>query len=375
MIFAHIADTHLGYRQYGLFEREIDFYNHYNDLIDKIINQKPDFVIHSGDLFDNSRPPTKALLTAQENFLKLKDENIPVYAIAGNHDIVMRKNALPPQVLYKKFGVKLIGPKNPYYIHDDVFIGGTPYRSKYHSKSLLKSIEDLENEAKSYKKKIIVLHQSIDKYLPFEFELKIGDLPSSFNYYALGHIHARILEDFGEGKLAFPGCPEIWRMDELGNYKKRGKGFNLVDINEDIPSVEEVNVKLSRKILQRRIKYSNFDEEITQLKELILKIDKKPIVELIIEGKKYNRSMVHDNLNKIFTDITLQIRPKYESAEIPEHEIIESKTLNIQELMMERLKDYDDEISDLALELFARLSVGHNDEAAIIAKKFYGEFQ
>ena len=163
MLIAHIADTHLGYRQYGLFEREIDFYNHFNILIDKIIEEKPDFLIHSGDLFESSRPPTKALLTVQENFLKLKEENIPVYAIAGNHDIVMRKNALPPQVLYKKFGLRLIGSKNPYFIHEDVFIGGSPYRSKYHSKSLLNSIESLENDAKSYKKKIIILHQSIDK--------------------------------------------------------------------------------------------------------------------------------------------------------------------------------------------------------------------
>jgi DNA repair exonuclease SbcCD nuclease subunit len=375
MRFAHIADTHLGYRQYGLFEREMDFYNHYNLLIDKIIEERPDFVIHSGDLFETSRPPTKALLTAQENFLKFKEEKIPVYAIAGNHDIVMRKNALPPQVLYKKFGLKLIGPKNPYYDHEGIFIGGSPYRSKYHSKSLLKSIESLENESRGYKKKIIVLHQSIDKYLPFEFELKIGDLPTSFNYYAFGHLHARILEDFGEGKLAYPGCPEIWRMDELGNYKKRGKGFNLVDMEEEIPAVEEINVKISRKILQRRVKYSNFDDEIKELRDLILKIDKKPIVELIIEGKSYNRSLVHENLNKLFTDITLQIRPKYESTAVPETGIIETETLNIQDLIVERLKEYDEKYADFSLALFERLSSGHNEDAAMITKKFYEEFQ
>jgi len=375
MKFAHIADTHLGYRQYGLFEREIDFYHHYDQLIHKIIEEKPDFVIHSGDLFETSRPPTKALLTAQESFLKFKEEKIPVYAIAGNHDIVMRKNALPPQVLYKKFGLKLIGSKNPYYNHDGIFIGGSPYRSKYHSKSLLKSIESIENESKNYKNRILVLHQAIDKYLPFEYEMKIGDLPDSFNYYALGHLHTRILEDFGEGKLAYPGCPEIWRMDELGNYKKRGKGFNLVDMEDDIPVVEEVNVKISRKILQRRIQYSNFDDEIKQLRELILKIDKKPIVELIIEGKSYNRSLVHENLNKLFTDITLQIRPKYESSAVSKQGIIETETLNIHDLMIEMLNEYDKEISDFAVALFERLSSGHNEEAGIITRKFYEEFQ
>ncbi|WP_414468925.1 metallophosphoesterase family protein [Methanobacterium sp. ACI-7] len=373
MRFAHIADTHLGYRQYGLFERETDFYDHYSRLIDKIIEEKPDFIIHSGDLFETSRPPTKALLTAQENFLKLKDAKIPVYAIAGNHDIVMRKNALPPQVLYKKFGLKLIGPKNQFYDHEGVFIGGSPYRSKYHSKSLLNNLEKLENAAQEYKKKIIVLHQAIDKYLPFEFELKVGDLPNSFNYYAMGHLHTRILEDFGEGKLAYPGCPEIWRMDELGNYRKRGKGFNLVDMDEDIPAVEEVNVKISRKLLQRRIDYSNFDEEIKELRDLILKIDKKPIVELVIKGKSYNRSLVHENLNKLFMDITLQIRSKYESATVPETGDIEIGSLNIHDLMIERLKEYDEKTAEYSVAIFERLSSGHNEDAAVITKKFFDE--
>ena len=36
MKFAHLADTHLGYRQYGLFEREKDFYEVFEKVIDKI---------------------------------------------------------------------------------------------------------------------------------------------------------------------------------------------------------------------------------------------------------------------------------------------------------------------------------------------------
>ena len=52
MKFAHLADTHLGYRQFGLLEREKDFYEVFDKIIDKIIEEKVDFVIHSGDLFD-----------------------------------------------------------------------------------------------------------------------------------------------------------------------------------------------------------------------------------------------------------------------------------------------------------------------------------
>ena len=47
MKFAHLADTHLGYRQFGLLEREKDFYEVFDKIIDRIIEEKVDFVIHS----------------------------------------------------------------------------------------------------------------------------------------------------------------------------------------------------------------------------------------------------------------------------------------------------------------------------------------
>ena len=53
MKFAHLSDTHLGYRQFGLNEREKDFYEVFELIIDKIIEENVDFVIHSGD-FCNS---------------------------------------------------------------------------------------------------------------------------------------------------------------------------------------------------------------------------------------------------------------------------------------------------------------------------------
>ena len=91
MRFAHLADSHLGYRQYGLIDRETDFYRVFESTVDKIIESDVDFVIHSGDLFENPRPTPRAILEFQNSFLRLKEENIPVYAIAGNHDSVLRK--------------------------------------------------------------------------------------------------------------------------------------------------------------------------------------------------------------------------------------------------------------------------------------------
>ena len=377
MKFAHLADTHLGYRQYGLYEREIDFYNIFNNIIDKLIEERPDFVIHSGDLFEFSRPPTNALLTVQKGLLALRDAGIPVYAIAGNHDIIMRKNALPPQVLFKEMGLKIISPNNPFFIKEDVFIGGTPYVSKHQATYLTESLKKLEVMSRDYDKRILVLHQGIDKYLPFEYELELANIPESFNYYALGHIHARITDDYGQGKLAYPGSSEIWKIDELGNYQKNGKGFYLVDMDGDVPEIESINMEMPREFIRANIQYPELTAEIEKIKNLVLSLPNKPLLNLTVEGGNFNRSEVYDELNQVFADICLSLRPSFKSQSLIEGEEIlkDGRDLNPHKLISEQLKDFENQkITDLALSLLNEMSVGNMENAEEVSKKFYGEF-
>ncbi|HSO25002.1 MAG TPA: DNA repair exonuclease [Methanobacteriaceae archaeon] len=377
MKFAHLADTHLGYRQYGLYEREIDFYNIFNNIIDKLIEEQPDFVIHSGDLFEFSRPPTNALLTVQKGLLALRDAGIPVYAIAGNHDMIMRKNALPPQVLFKEMGLKIISPNNPFFIKEDVFIGGTPYVSKHQATYLTESLKKLEVMSRDYDKRILVLHQGIDKYLPFEYELELANIPESFNYYALGHIHARITDDYGQGKLAYPGSSEIWKIDELGNYQKNGKGFYLVDMDGDVPEIESINMEMPREFIRADIQYPELTAEIEKIKNLVLSLPNKPLLNLTVEGGNFNRSEVYDELNQVFADICLSLRPSFKSQSLIEGEEIlkDGSDLNPHKLISEQLKDFENQkITDLALSLLNEMSVGNMENAEEVSKKFYGEF-
>jgi len=377
MKFAHLADTHLGYRQYGLFEREIDFYDIFNNIIDKLIEERPDFVIHSGDLFEFSRPPTKALLTVQKGLMALKDAGIPVYAIAGNHDMIMRKNSLPPQVLFKEMGLKIISPHNPFFIKEDVFIGGTPYVSKHQATYLTESLKKLEVMSRDYDKRILVLHQGIDKYLPFEYELELANIPESFNYYALGHIHARITDDYGQGKLAYPGSTEIWKFDELGNYQKNGKGFYLVDMDGDVPEIESINMEMPREFIQTNIQYPELAAEIEKIKNLVLSLPNKPLLNLSVEGGNFNRSEVYDELNQAFADICLSLRPSFKSQSLIEGEdtLKDGSDLNPHKLISEQLKGFENKkITDLALSLFNEMSKGNMENAEEVSKRFYGEF-
>jgi len=49
----HFSDTH---NDLGINQREADFYDAFAQVIDAIVEIKPDYVIHTGDLFHRPHP-------------------------------------------------------------------------------------------------------------------------------------------------------------------------------------------------------------------------------------------------------------------------------------------------------------------------------
>lgn len=376
MKFAHLADTHLGYRQFGLIERERDFYEVFEKIIDKIIEEKVDFVIHSGDLFESAKPSPNALLVFQKGLLKLKGAGISMYSIAGNHDSIMRKGSIPPHVLFKKFGLKVISPINTNYVHDgEVFIGGLPFYPSSKNKNIKLKLDDLSSKAKEYSKSILVLHQGIDKYLPFQYELEIGDIPDNFNYYALGHIHNYINDDFGKGKLVYPGSTDIWKSDELADYRKNGKGFCIVDLTNDKPDVKRITINISREFVTKIIDYSDFTSSLLNLKTTIKDFEKKPILNITVNNIEKGDTTLYERINEEIGDYYLLIRPKFSTGdELDEKELIltENNSLGPRELLYDSLKNYENEdISNLAIDLYDSLSKDQLENSEKIIDEFY----
>jgi len=92
MKIIHFSDTHLGFSEYnkidpetGINQREQDFYDAWNSVVDAIIDKKPDLVLHAGDLFHTTRPSNRAIAVALEGIQKIGDSGIPLVCIAGNH--------------------------------------------------------------------------------------------------------------------------------------------------------------------------------------------------------------------------------------------------------------------------------------------------
>jgi exonuclease SbcD len=94
MRLVHLADIHLGFRQYqrqtptGINQREADVAISLRRTIDKVIELKPELVLIAGDVFHAVRPSNPAILHAFHQFSRLMQmlPDASVVMIAGNHD-------------------------------------------------------------------------------------------------------------------------------------------------------------------------------------------------------------------------------------------------------------------------------------------------
>jgi len=97
----HFSDTHLGFNDLdilnaeGVNQREADFYDAFEQVIDAIIEKKPDFAIHTGDLFHRPHPSNRAISFALAQLRRLSAAGMRTVIIAGNHSTPRTKTASP----------------------------------------------------------------------------------------------------------------------------------------------------------------------------------------------------------------------------------------------------------------------------------------
>ncbi|EHP87573.1 metallophosphoesterase family protein [Methanotorris formicicus] len=361
MQFVHIGDNHLGYRQYNLDDREKDIYDSFNECIEKILEIRPDFVVHSGDLFENSRPQIKALSTAIRGFSRLKENGIPVYIVLGNHDLPKRKFQETPLVLLGEYIKTFV--KREFHIHEGVFIGGINYHSKIGKENLIKKLKTLENASKEYRKKILIMHQGINPYVP-DYELEKSELPE-FSYYAMGHIHNRIIDNLENGGvLAYSGSTEIIRRDEYKDYEKNGKGFYVVDMSGDFDKNDVDFIRVENINIKCRDFFEIFIDSEEKFKEFINNLSNasKPIVHGVVK-REFGKIL------DVLKDKTLWYNIRVVDDEEIEYDIPEYSS--IEKLFVEYVKNKGLD-ADFVLNLHNRLI--NNEGYVEFVEEYYSKF-
>ena len=235
--FVHAADLHLGYAQYGLEVRRQDFDKAFNELVDKTIELKPDFMIIAGDLFHQPRPSNITLENTIRSFKRLRDAGIPVLTVDGSHDSA--PNSITSTILYPLDSAGLIHhlPRHEgacWRLPDCCYVYGIPnFRTKHKTEEMLPQfIQQNVPAPDPAVANVFVMHGAVD--LPsvkppyIEAELPPVLLPEGFGYYAAGHVHERYLTNFKNGVLSYSGSTETVSYDEA----KYSKGFYHVKVNE-----------------------------------------------------------------------------------------------------------------------------------------------
>ncbi|SEP80170.1 metallophosphoesterase family protein [Piscibacillus halophilus] len=236
--FLHSADLHLDSPLKGLSNLPKAIYddlsrstiNAFHKMVDVAINEKVDFVLIIGDLFDQESSSIKSSLELKKGLERLNSNFIKAYISFGNHDYMMQQKA------------KLNFPENTFVFPSNGVINTTYEKDgrvlaeisgfSYQQRAVIENMVEQYQKTTEAPYHIATLHGSLktnqehDTYAPFLLE----DLKSvNADYWALGHIHKReILHQ--QPLVVYSGNIQGRHMKESGE-----KGCYLVELNGQEP--------------------------------------------------------------------------------------------------------------------------------------------
>jgi len=286
-----------------------------------IIEKNPDFVIFTGDLFEHYNPSPPEIIQSIGILEQLKEKEIPIYVISGNHDV--------SYALSKRYGGNILHLLEEigliHYLDDDValvqknnkpkaLIAGLRY---YGKKTPDKLKEFYENNKEKFVRsdipKILMLHSFIEGTVvnfditPYALNLY------PFDYIAMGHYHIKWPSDFhiDNNKIFFSGATEHRSSTEWGH----DRGFITVEATNTgknwavKPEFTSFPVR-PKKIIFKDFGITTADTIVNTTKSLIEKNDEDGILlRIILKGsiKTGEFSFINTQTLKSFSKKSLYV--------------------------------------------------------------------
>ncbi len=371
MKIVHFSDTHLGFSDLdvvnnaGINQREADFYRAFSDIVDSALSLKPDFIIHTGDLFHRASPSNRAITFALKEFKRIEKAKIPVVIIAGNHSTPKTFNSLAILAALDTFENVHAVYKQRYekVEFDKVIFHALPHIND--EKIILKELDKIESSVDKKKKNILMMHCCVGAhYLMHEFGEWVYPKEREYlfevmDYVALGHWHG--FGAVGNYKnVYYSGSSERTSSGD----KRDDKGFVVVDLKDSL-QVKHHRINI-RKSLFFEIDARKLEEELSQL-------DLSDINDAMVEVKLFNLTAessidIADKTLKEFFSKAMSIKIKREFIIENGDEIdanVEASSLESLFLLhiKERVKDEKSlkRLNDKAKELFARTKESDDD--------------
>lgn len=256
MKLAHLADPHLGIRQYhrqtsaGVNQRESDVAQAFRAAIDDVIACAPDAIVIAGDLFHSVRPTNAAIVFAFRQLQRLREAlpEAPVVLIAGNHDTPRSSETGSILRLFEEIGIHVADAeaRRLRFPELDLSILAVPHQA------LVVEEQPALHPEGSERYQVLVLHGELEgAFSPYSAGWEYGGaiVPASvirfkeWSYVAWGHFHIR--KQVAD-RAWYAGAPEYTSANIWGEPREerelgvQGKGWLLVDLDTGIPEARPI---------------------------------------------------------------------------------------------------------------------------------------
>lgn len=237
MRLVHMADLHIGFRQYqkltadGINQREADTEVAFARAIDKVIELAPDVIVIGGDVFHMVRPSNRAILHAYKHFARLRGA-LPacdVVMVAGNHDTPRTNETGFIIRLLAELGVIVVdtAARRVSLKGGELSILAVPDHTR--------PVPVLEPDP-SAKYNVLLMHDDVGAVsggFRKPDDLEAADLNAGkWDYIALGHYHVYhevAPNAFYSGSISYASS-NIWReVDEESKHPEGERGKGIVE--------------------------------------------------------------------------------------------------------------------------------------------------
>lgn len=260
----------------------LDTENQFNRIIDKAIEERVDFVAHSGDMFDRVNVKNADVEGSLKSLKRLSEAKIPFVTIAGNHDKAFTKGVISPlnfiNYVPNCTAITDNGTKSFKIGNSEISVHGISYIRADIEDRYPETLSSLVKNSSS-KHNILLSHQLVNGgrtgseiSSTNEPEIPATFFPPELTYVAMGHIHKKQTlkhPSFPEMKIHYPGSPLIIDFGE----RKEEKSISIVDISNNQVDMTEIPLE-TRKFEEISVNLDNPTS--SEAEELIKnKIDSK----------------------------------------------------------------------------------------------------
>ncbi|MCP4969869.1 MAG: DNA repair exonuclease [Arcobacter sp.] len=380
MKIIHFSDTHLGYNDLDIIDenninqREADFYDAFTQVVEQIKTIKPDYIIHTGDLFHRSSPSNRAITFALEQFKIIDSFDIPCLMIAGNHSTPRTNLSSPILKIFDNFKNIHTSYNQEYkkIEFDDVVFHTLPHMND--DTKADEQIELCETNICESKKNIMMMHCSVGAwYLMQEFGEWVYPTDKEYifekmDYVGLGHWHGFAAVSVKGTKEKYPNVFYSGSTERTSlNDKRNEKGFIELVLDEELEdnlSIEYKQINI-RAIRQKEIDCSIYEESINQIDA---SDTKDAIVDVKLTNLKATQSIDIQNstIKELFPDaMSVNIKREFKTSS-SEQRIDDIEALSLEDYFLEHMEEESesqeyDRLKTKVKELFSLYEESAND--------------